>query len=109
MGKIWRRLRRRVAEKLGDPSIRSIRLYDLCHFYATNLYHKSKDILLVKQQLGHKKMETTLLYTQLVNFGEEDEFYSATAKTVEETAKLIEQGFDYVTEVDGVKLFRKRK
>ena len=79
------------------------------HFYATNLYHKSKDILLVKQQLGHKKIETTLIYTQLVNFGEEDEFYSATAKTVEEAAKLIEQGFDYICEIDGVKLFRKRK
>jgi hypothetical protein len=26
-----------------------------------------------------------------------------------EAAKLIEQGFDFVTDVDGVKLFRKRK
>ena len=33
----------------------------------------------------------------------------ATARTVDEAAKLIEQGFDYVTDVDGVKLFRKRK
>jgi hypothetical protein len=33
----------------------------------------------------------------------------ATAKTVDEAAKLVEQGFDYVTDVDGVKLFRKRK
>jgi len=109
MGKIWRRLRRRVAEKLCDPAIRSIRLYDLRHFYATMLYHKTKDILLVKQQLGHKKIETTLIYTQLVQFSEEDEFCSATAKTVEEAAKLIEQGFDFVCDLDGVKLFRKRK
>jgi integrase len=109
MGKIWRRLRRRVAEKLGDPSFKSIRLYDLRHFYATNLYHKSKDILLVKQQLGHKKIETTLIYTQLVSFGEEDEFYSATANSVNEAAKLIEQGFDYICDIDAVKLFRKRK
>jgi hypothetical protein len=26
-----------------------------------------------------------------------------------ETRKLIELGFEYVTEIDGVKLFRKRK
>ena len=109
MGKIWRRLRRRVAEKLGDPSFKSIRLYDLRHFYATNLYHKSKGILLVKQQLGHKKIETTLIYNQLVSFGEEDEFYSATARTVDEAAKLVEQGFDYICDFDAVKLFRKRK
>jgi hypothetical protein len=31
------------------------------------------------------------------------------AKTVEEAAKLIEQGFDYICELDSVKLFRKRK
>jgi len=109
MGSVWRRVRNKVAEKFKDPSIRSIRLYDLRHFYATMLYHKTKDILLVKQQLGHKKIETTLIYTQLVQFSEEDEFYSATAKTVQEAAKLIEQGFDFVCDYEGVKLFRKRK
>jgi integrase len=109
MGSVWRRVRNKVAEKLKDPNIKSIRLYDLRHFYATMLYHRTKDILLVKQQLGHKKIETTLVYTQLVQFSEEDEFHSATAKTVEEAAKLIEQGFEYITEFDTVKLFRKRK
>ena len=73
------------------------------------LYHRTKDILLVKQQLGNKKIETTLIYTQLVQFSEEDEFHSATANSVNEAAKLIEQGLDYVCDVDGVKLFRKRK
>jgi site-specific recombinase XerD len=71
-------------------------------------YHKTKDLLHVKQLLGHKDLRTTLRYTQLIDFGTE-EFHSATAKTVEEAAKLIEQGFDYVTEIDGIKLFRKRK
>jgi integrase len=89
MGSVWRRIRNKVAEKFKDPNIRSIRLYDLRHFYATMLYHKTKDILLVKQQLGHKKIQTTLIYTQLVQFSEEDGFYSATAKSVEEAAKLI--------------------
>jgi hypothetical protein len=32
-----------------------------------------------------------------------------TAKTLEEATLLIEDGFEYVTEMDGVKLFRKRK
>ena len=93
---------------MNEPGLRTIRLYDFRHYYATMLYWKTKDILLVKQQLGHKKLETTLIYTQLVDFKEE-EFYSATSTTIEETRKLIEQGFEYVTEVEGVKLFRKRK
>lgn len=73
------------------------------------LYYRTKDILLVKQQLGHRKIETTLIYTQLVNFNDNEEYYSATAKTVEDAQKLIEQGFDFVTDFDAVKLFRKRK
>ena len=72
------------------------------------LYHKTRDILFVKQQLGHKKIETTLIYTQLVNFGS-DEFHVAVARTLEDACKLVEQGFDYVTDIDGVKIFRKRK
>jgi hypothetical protein len=36
-------------------------------------------------------------------------FLVKTAQTVEEACKLIEVGFEYVTDVDNVKLFRKRK
>ena len=39
----------------------------------------------------------------------QDEFITKTAKTVEEACKLLEVGFDYVTEMNGIKLFRKRK
>jgi integrase len=107
-GKQFRAVRNKLAEKLQDPSIRQIRLYDLRHYFATMLYHKTRDSLLTKQQMGHRKIETTLIYTQLVNNGEE-EYYSATAKTVDEAKALVEQGFDYICDVDSVKLFRKRK
>jgi integrase len=109
MGRTWRIIRNRIAERLKNPNIKKIRLYDLRHYYATMLYYKTKDILLVKQQLGHKKLETTLIYTQLVNFNEEDEYHSATAKTIEEATKLIENGFEYVTTFNDIMLFRKRK
>ena len=71
-------------------------------------YHRTKDILYVKQQLGHKKLETNLIYTQLVNFGEE-EYTCKVAKTIDKARQLIENGFEYVTEMDNLKLFRKRK
>jgi hypothetical protein len=38
-----------------------------------------------------------------------EEYASATAKTIEDAQKLVEAGFEYVTEIDSVKLFRKRK
>jgi len=44
----------------------------------------------------------------LVNF-ESNEYHVATAKTLEEACKLVEVGFEYVTEMDGIKIFRKRK
>ena len=109
IGKIWRRYRNRVAGKLKDPKIKAIRLYDLRHFYASMLYWKTKDILLVKEKLGHKKLETTLIYTQLIDFSNEDEFCSATAKTIEEATKLIEDGWEYVATFNDIMIFRKRK
>jgi hypothetical protein len=71
-------------------------------------YAKTKDILHVMKVLGHKNIQNTLLYTQLVNF-ENDDYYSATAKSVEEAQKLVETGFEYVCTFNDVKLFRKRK
>ena len=107
-GKLFRAYRNRLADKLQDPSIKQITLYSLRHYYATMLYAKTKDILYVMKQLGHKKLETTLIYTQLVNFPN-DEYVSATANTIDEARKLIECGFEYVCDVDGFKLFRKLK
>jgi hypothetical protein len=34
-----------------------------------------------------------------------EEYVSATASTIEDAQRLIEAGFDYVTELDRVKLF----
>ena len=109
IGRTWRIVRHRIAKKLKDPEIKHIKLYSLRHHYACELYYRTKDILLVKQQLGHKKIETSMIYVQLVNFNEEDEFYSATARNVQEAQKLVENGFEYVCDIEDVKLFRKRK
>ncbi len=109
INKAWRTYRNRLSEKLNDPTIRTIRLYDLRHYYATMLYYKTRDILLVKQQLGHKKLETTLIYTQILNLDNEEEYHTATARTVKEAESLIANGFEYVTTFDNVMIFRKRK
>lgn len=104
----YRVFRNRLAGKLKDQTFKTIRLYDFRHFTATMTYHKTKDLLYVKSFLGHKDLRTTLRYVQLIEFPSE-EFHSAAAKTVAEARRLIESGFQYVTEIDRVKLFRKRK
>jgi integrase len=107
-GDSYRQMRNHLADKLHDPTIKTIRLYDLRHYYATMLYAKTRDILHVMNQMGHKQIKTTLIYTQLINL-ENDEWTSAVAKTIKDVQDLIEHGFEYVTEMDGAKLFRKRK
>ena len=107
-GQHYRMMRNRLAKKLNKPQLKTIRLYDFRHYFATMLYAKTRDILLVKQQLGHKKIETTLIYTQLLNLND-DEWTCKTATNIKEATTLIEAGFQYVTEIDEHKLFRKRK
>ena len=109
MGEAWRKFRNRLAETLQDPQLKTIPLRNLRHYYATRLYDRTKDILLVKQRLGHKKIETTMFYTQLITFNEEEDYTCKTASNVKEATDLIENGFTYITEMEGLKLFRKRK
>jgi hypothetical protein len=71
-------------------------------------YAKTKDIIHVMKMLGHRNIQNTLTYTQLANF-ESDEYYSAVAKTVDEARKLVESGFTFVCDIEGVKVFSKRK
>ncbi|MCD6325021.1 hypothetical protein J7L97_01890 [Candidatus Bathyarchaeota archaeon] len=78
------------------------------HFKATTEYYKTKDILYVKQLLGHVSIQSTLVYTHLINF-ESSEWITKVAKTVKEACELIEAGFEYVCDFNGVKIFRKRK
>ena len=69
----------------------------------------TEDILHVKNLLRHKKIDNTLIYTQLISFENEDDFTCRAANTVKEAKELIEAGFEYVTDMEDVKLFRKRK
>jgi len=55
----------------------------------------------------------TQVYNQLcrtVLYGLKDkEFHVKVAQSLDEACKLLEVGFEYVTDIDGTKLFKKRK
>lgn len=104
----FRQQRKRIAGKLKNERISKITFHTFRHWKATTEYAKTKDILHVMQLLGHKNIQNTLLYTQLISF-ENDDFHSATAKTVQEAQILVEAGFEYVCDFAEVKLFKKRK
>jgi integrase len=104
--------RKRLARKLGNPRLQRITFHTLRHWKATMEYHKTKDPLYVKEMLGHKSMNTTLLYIQLEKtlFKESsDEFTVKVAKDPERIKALLEVGFEYVCKKDDLMFFRKRK
>ena len=103
------RQRKKLAKKLQNPRLTEISFHTLRHWKATMEYHKTKDILHVKQLLGHRSLQSTLLYTQLVTFEDPDGYTCRVAKNLEEAKELIEAGFQYVTDMEDKKLFRKRK
>jgi hypothetical protein len=87
-----------------------IHFHTLRHWKATDLYHRTKDLLYVQQFRGYKSVSNTLKYIQLSNacFNEDTEQYICkVASNVQDATELVELGFDYVTKMDGVKLFRK--
>ncbi|MEM3360658.1 MAG: tyrosine-type recombinase/integrase [Candidatus Bathyarchaeia archaeon] len=104
----FRRQRTKIALKLQNDRINRITFHTFRHWKATMEYYKTKDILHVMKLLGHKNINNTLLYTQLVNF-ESNEYHVAVAKTSEEIKKLLEAGFEYVCMKDDLMYFRKRK
>jgi integrase len=110
MGEQWRRNRNRLADKLNEPQLKNIPLRNLRHYFATRTYDRTKDILLVKQLLGHKKLETTMFYTQLVTFTEDEEYTTKATTDSKEAQSLLDHNFTYqLTTPDGIMLFRKRK
>jgi len=66
-------LTKQYLEAAGMPHLSC---HSLRHLFATNLYNQHKDILLVKEALGHKTLESTLRYT---------------SKTKEELASALEE------------------
>ena len=62
----------------------------------------------MKKLLGHKRIENTMKYIGMIHF-KDDEFDVTTATTVEEAKQVLSAGFDYVTEKDGIMLFRSQK
>jgi integrase len=109
----YREQRRRIARQFANPRLEKIVFTTFRHWKATMEYHRTKDILYVKKILGHKRLQNTMVYIDLEKaiYGElrDDEFTVKVAMTLEEACELLEAGFEYVTDMDGHKLFRKRK
>jgi integrase len=111
-GQRYREARKRIATKLNDPTLLTVRLYDFRHWFATMRYWKLRDIPLTANDMGHKDWNTTQKYVHLfriLQLAKDDGFITKTATNVEEARALIEAGFEKHDEIDGIHIYRKRK
>lgn len=95
-----------------DQWLKQTTFHTLRHWKATNEYHKTHDPKHVQALLGHRSSLSTDRYItieQAIFNDVNDEFHVKVASTIEEATGLLEVGFEYVTDMDGKKLFRKRK
>jgi integrase len=107
-GKQYRAMRNRLAEKLKDPTLRTIRLYDFRHYFCTRKLYDVHNPYTVMVLMGHKKLETTMKYMHLMDL-DDDEWSVVGATTAKEATTLLEHGFTYQTTIEGIQLFKKRK
>lgn len=108
-GKEFRKVRNRLAKKLNDTTIQTIRLYDLRHYFGTTTYNKTKDLKYTQYLMGHKHSNTTDIYIHLLDNDQDEEYTVKVAQNIKEATDLIEHGFQYITEMEGLKIFKKRK
>jgi integrase len=103
--------RKHLAFKLQTPNLMKIKLHTFRHFYACKLYHLTKDILLVKEKLGHRNIQNTMVYTRLVDWEQPDNWVVKRPQTSQEEDELITVGFEYVRfdEQLNTPIYRKRK
>jgi integrase len=109
----WRfdRQKSALAKKLQNPRLKEIHFHTFRHYHATKLFNETKSLPLVMERLGHRNINSTMVYTHIVEFDEESQnYHHATAKDEKEAGQLIDNGWTYVlTTPQNIMMFRKRK
>jgi len=106
------RSRKQITHRLNNPRFLKIGLHTFRHWKATMEYHKTKDILHVQQLLGHRNIASTMVYItieQTIFKEADDEFTVRVANNLEEFVKLLEVGFEYVSDYEDKKVLRRRR
>lgn len=102
----YHKVRKRTAQNTQNPRLSSISLTTFRHWGGTMIAHRTNgNVLKVQKALRHKNIKNTMKYINLINF-QDNEYDIETAETLEEAKKLLKTGYDYVTDMNGVKIFR---
>lgn len=108
-GQTFREARNRIAKELNQPQIKTIRLYDLRHYYVTKRLRKLRDAEKTRQDVGHKLLNTTQKYMHLIATAQ-IEWDVVSTTDPERADQLLTDDYEYVlTKPNGEMTFRKPK
>jgi integrase len=106
----FRRLKNRLARELSDQSFKSIRLYDLRHYYITKLLRQLQNPEIVRQKVGHKSLDTTQKYIHLLDNDINTEWITEQTNDRKRADQLVHENWTYCfTTPDGYMQFKKPK
>jgi len=104
--------RKRAAQKFQNKDMLKIHFHTYRHWHATMLQRQTRDKGFVQMMLGHKYSMSTDKYVNLAKAYADttnDEYETRVADTLKEAETLIEVGFEYHIEIEGHKIFRRKK
>jgi len=109
----FRRRVHKLARLHDNPRLAKIHFHTFRHCKALREYHKTKSMQHVKRVFGYRSIMTTQryvdLYEEIYSDLKPDGYLCEVASRVKEAKTFIEQGFEYVCEIEGEQLFRKVK
>lgn len=104
--------RKRLAHDYDNPRLKQISFRTIRHWKGTMEYHRTHDLMHVKQLLGHKTVQSTEIYIHLEEtlFQQlESEYVVRRAMSVRGMMALASVGFEKFDETNGIHLYRKLK
>ena len=104
----FQRARSIVAKRLDNPRINLISFRTLRHYKGSMEYYRTRDIIHVKQLLGHKSINNTMRYVSLIPHGDDD-FMVKIAPDKAARVKLLEEGFELIGQEGEEWYLRKRR
>jgi len=106
------RQRKKLVYKLNNPRLLKIHMHTFRHWHGTTEYHKTHNLEHVQKRLGHKNIKNTMVYIHCeeVYYGQgSDEYIVEVTSDKQKIIKLLEVGFEFVSNFDGEVYLRKRK
>jgi integrase/predicted RNA-binding Zn-ribbon protein involved in translation (DUF1610 family) len=100
-------LRQKLADKNKNPRFLQVHMHSFRHYFARKKLIETNNQPYVQYLLGHKNSASTDRYTKFKNFPLEGKYKSAIAVSVDDARRLVEDGWQFVCNVDSHPLFRK--